>query len=1112
MKYSSSLMVAVCSAAIAIASAPSAMAAPAGNPSIDPLIRQAQFWKSRGRMDLALEAYKRVLAISPTDAEAKAAVAAIQAGQGAAPPPAPAPVNAPPAPEVKVAVDTPDHKTSRPPKKSVSDIAGQKRADGFKALNENDLGTAEADFRAALELRRDDSDSTGGLGVIYLRRGKFSEARDYLAKAARVSPAKWDEALKAATFYAQLKAGQAALDSGDLPTAERLAHALVDQGDDATLSATRLLANVLQAEDHPGEAAKLFNLVAEKLKGRADVSSLRINAVRAEAKQDVADGDIEAAKNLLQSAIVQDTQSPWLRHDYAELLLSEGRKDDALSVIAPIEADTAPDSIYAASLILVEADRTDEADKLLSKLSPSQMDPALRQLAIDVKVSEAISHAKLLSKDGRSAAALAELESLSAHTVESPSVLGDLALAFLDLRQTDKAAELALKGAQTDTAEPMSYASVVVALAKTGQDKAAADLLDRLVKRHGAPSSIGRLRALYASSAADRLRTEGQLATAYDLLQSAWAVAPGNDDLLGATARLYAAGHMYNQAGQVYEMILKSHPADTQSWLGLARVAAAANAKPMVKKALEHAVQSSPSDYATFVAASEISGQAGDRRDAVAYLEQARRLVNRENQLADGAAFPASNPFTNAALPGGGGGMAAPFNPFALPSGRSGGQMASSLNPNSLNAGNLDAGNVGADAQPPVQADMLAASGGSAASYDPSLIRRDSEIQAIDQQISALEDSSAPNVEAGVQVRSRTGQSGLSSLGEIQANVGFGGSIGDLKLAVTATPTVLEAGSIGSSALAFYGSNATLAAEGVGALKPPPLVGATLPNNAGVGVDVSATDGPVTATLGTTPLGFARVNALGSVAVTEKLTPSTTLTVGVDRKAVDDSITSYAGSRDPVTGKVWGAVTRNGVNASYGYDHDGVGLYVQANARVYQGVDVKSNTSGEFNAGGYLTPYKDDQSSLTVGVNVNFQGYANDQEFFTLGNGGYFSPKDFAVVSVPLNYRSSAGKFKFGLSVAPGYQTFDEAAGPIYPTSSSQQAVLDQLKAANNDVVAGYGSTSESRFGMTALLTGSYPITSSAMVDLNVSYDSFGPFQETIAGIQLKQMLGGNGK
>jgi len=47
---------------------------------------------------------------------------------------------------------------------------------------------------------------------------------------------------------------------------------------------------------------------------------------------------------------------------------------------------------------------------------------------------------------------------------------------------------------------------------------------------------------------------------------------------------------------------------------------------------------------------------------------------------------------------------------------------------------------------------------------------------------------------------------------------------------------------------------------------------------------------------------------------------------------------------------------------------------------------------------------------------------------------------------------------------------------------------------------------------MTAGLTGQYPITRSAMLDLGVSYNSFGPFQETQAGVELKQTFGADAK
>ncbi len=61
---------------------------------------------------------------------------------------------------------------------------------------------------------------------------------------------------------------------------------------------------------------------------------------------------------------------------------------------------------------------------------------------------------------------------------------------------------------------------------------------------------------------------------------------------------------------------------------------------------------------------------------------------------------------------------------------------------------------------------------------------------------------------------------------------------------------------------------------------------------------------------GTTPTSFEVSNFLGALRFRTE-SDTATWTYGLDRKAVEDSLLSYAGTRDPVGGQTWGGVIRN---------------------------------------------------------------------------------------------------------------------------------------------------------------------------------------------------------
>lgn len=1085
--------------ALAPAAAPAAAAA---SPSVlDTLIRQADFWRQKGRNDLAADAYRRALGLDPTSAKAKAGLAQVLG-------------EAPRAGEAKSASAA-----------GAGPAAADPELQGFSALKANNLTAAEARFRAARARRPGDADALGGLGVVYLRQGRFAEARDALARAARENGAKWREALRTADFYADLQAAQAALGKADLDEAERLARDLESRGDDATMSAGRLLADVLMAKGGYQDAATLYRAASERAQNGSDAAALRSNAVRAEARLAQVQGQSNLALAKLRAGIAENGADAWLRHDYAQLLLSEGHDGEAVEAVEPLAGGDKPEGLYAAALIFSEMGKSEMASRLLTRIQPQQMSPQMRDLAIDVEVREGVIRAKALADSGRTAEALAALESLARRPGLQPGAESELAQAMSDLGKTGAALELALGAAKDRRGQPASYAGAVVVLARAGQEKTAAELIDDLASRYGSSQAVRRLRALAVAASADRLRAEGQLATAFDLLQAAWAVAPDDDDLLGATARLYETGRMPAQAGELYQRIVRKHPEQVSAWLGLARAAAASNAMALARDALVKATTLAKSDANVFVSASDIAAQLGDRRAAVAYLAQARKLAMASDALAGDGGFPARNPFTNAArptdLPG------ASANPFLLASRPSravgsaplsdekadrGGerQAAPALAPPALQtiAGMGLPGASGANASGDDGAPAFALLGRPAPSAEP--LAQDSTLAAINQRLDTLERADAPEVDTQVAVRNRNGESGLSALSEVSANLRAQGQLAGVKVAVSASPVVLEAGAMSRSALARFGTNATAQALGVVAKEPAQLAPAGRGGASGVGLTVTGSAGGVTAEAGVTPLGFERVNVTGRVALEEKLAPGTTVSLYAERKPVTDSVTSYAGSRDPVTGKAWGSVMRSQVGAALASDWNGSGYYVQANGRTYDGQSVKANRAAEINAGAYVASYRTNLMSLTLGANVNFSGYRYNQNYFTFGYGGYFSPQNSAAVSLPIILRAEQAKWRLELNVAPGYQIFNEAAAPVYPTLPNQQALLNQEKALNPDVLAQYDSTGRHGFAVSGGLSGDYAITAAQRLNLGVTYDTFGPYNELQVMLGLRQAFGGD--
>src|SRR5690606_38407975 len=116
-----------------------------------------------------------------------------------------------------------------------------------------------------------------------------------------------------------------------------------------------------------------------------------------------------------------------------------------------------------------------------------------------------------------------------------------------------------------------------------------------------------------------------------------------------------------------------------------------------------------------------------------------------------------------------------------------------------------------------------------------------------------------------------------------------------------------------------------------------------------------------------TPLGFEYATADGGINVERALTNSPNVYFGLSlsRRAVTDSLTSFAGTR--IARDVssftaagiaredmsWGGVTANGGRLQLGYDDADVGLYGYGSLHRLIGHNTKSNTRVELGGGAY---------------------------------------------------------------------------------------------------------------------------------------------------------------
>jgi hypothetical protein len=99
-----------------------------------------------------------------------------------------------------------------------------------------------------------------------------------------------------------------------------------------------------------------------------------------------------------------------------------------------------------------------------------------------------------------------------------------------------------------------------------------------------------------------------------------------------------------------------------------------------------------------------------------------------------------------------------------------------------------------------------------------------------------------------------------------------------------------------------------------------------------------------------------------------------------------------------------------------------------------RGHDVADNWNVDATAGGYWRILDIGQGGLSLGVSATGIHYDKNLNFFSLGQGGYFSPQQYLLGSIPVSWRDRRAGVAYEFNVSGGFQSIREDPSPYYPT------------------------------------------------------------------------------
>ncbi|QKJ85126.1 cellulose synthase operon protein C [Paramixta manurensis] len=1050
-----------------------------------------------------------------------------------------------------------------------SNVGGAEKGQGYTALNQGDVAGAQSAFQQVLQANPQDADALAGMGYIAQRSGNYSAAADYLERAAKLGGtqgAQRQQQADDARFYAQLADAQQAMKAGDTTKALALSAPLVTaqgekgqaaklfradilrrtgqvepaeqafrdilQSDPDNRNAKEGLYYLLRQQNRTAEASALFSALPASVQASMTPRPVSTSEpVRNQARQALAAGNPQRAIAILQQGLLRFPNDGWLRLDLARIYRQQGDTLSASNTAQPLmRTGASVNELYAGAINASESGAWQQASTLLARIPPRSQNAEMRTLAQRVNFNLQMATADQYLARGQNAAAANTLKALAVNPPANPVDAGKLAQNLAQAGDLNSAVQVVhnnlQRGVQGNAGD---YAAQMAVLNQAGLgDEAQRFLSEPELQARSTPTQLAGIRNGYLINEVDRLREQKQYAAAYDKLIGALQNDPKNPDLMFAMARLYQSGKMNQEAGVVYDYLLTQDTPTQDARSGAIDVALAQN-NVAKARTLANGLHGEQTPERLLLLA-RVSEAEGNHSEALSYLRTARgKMIGLQG--AETGSVPdigglalADNPFINRGTP------SVRRSPSSY-----GSVMPWQQAPNGAEYRDAD----------PASGDLAA---------NPTA-QQSRTLHQIDTMMDDLEQRTGTWVQAGVQIRGRDGESGLSKLTEAKAPLTWSSvPFGDSRFEFTITPVALSAGSAGGDADRRFGTGAlsqavnaavqtlknekalnngkaytfndlnplttrglqklqslqgTLAsATNKANLDETPASSSGAQNGNGVELKLALSSDKYKIDLGSTPLGQDLTTLVGGIQWSPKLTDYLTLVLTGERRAVTDSLLSYVGVKDGLSGKSWGRVTKNGGNALLSYDNGDAGFYAGVGAYSYLGENVASNTSVNANAGAYLRPFHFDDRELKTGINIGWMDFSKNLSYYSFGQGGYFSPQNYVSVSFPVEFTQKYDDLNMRIGGSVGYQSYSQDRSAYFPNDPDFQNILEQAVANGSAKEAFYSGGSKNGIGYNLHAGADYKVNKDVTIGGQLGYDTFGDYNESTAQLWFRYMLG----
>ena len=1128
-------------------------------------------------------------------------------------------------------------KSVRPP---VENLVAKQQAAGFKALDDNDLATAEKEFDALMKSHPKDPSGYGGMGLVKMRQEEFIESRKLLSKAVSMSSGKgasnWKQAYDSANYWALTEEARNAFEDGESLKGIGLLKKAVALNPKEP-SGILQLADALKAENDLAGAEENYKRVftddktnTRAIDGLVGIYSLqkRVQDLDAlspfmiprqlailanskaeelleKAKKAEAAGDLATAQSALEDAILVKPEDAWLRMGLAKLYQKQNMPGQARALLDALTNVEKPDpeALYVSAMLSEMQSLWWEGMVTLERIPEKSRNAAMTSLQKRLWLKVQLDRLDAMNKRGYTDQVRELLARVDAAAANDPEFVGTIASLYIRLGDKERGFSM-IKQLVQNTKEPkaglmLQYASVLMQMNQEAELEAVMRKVAAMPKlSEDEVLSFRQLQRALAMRYSERAREAGDYAAAYTYIQPMLIESPEDNLLLLTLARIYSSAGDTDPARELYQKVMETDPENPEVLQGLVFAAIQVKDLDGAQRYLDTLMKLQPENPRFVALAGNVARAKGQNSKALGYfkkalaMEQAQRpLAGKSDQirLVDSAAPAVTdfkvNPFAEKQAEA----KAAVVKPVVpgpvlreVPQLGPQHQIPQAPKPVQPNSAVVPASAVATAAQPALKPVQTASATTAAVSPAPvltqvptptlnrsveapvALAQAASQAQvtvpsapraqtaqvalpaaqaqtttrrvttasaksrqqpdvspeelALQKEIDSLSELNRSEVTAGVSLRARSGQSGLSQMKTTEVPIeGHLTTLGMGNFGLKIIPVVLDSGTLDlndTNVAGQYGKNLILNERAKFAGTPFTTVAKAQGLNSvaaiqqearGTALQISYELNGFKLDLGSSPSGFPVRNVVGGIKWSGQF-DGVGVSAELSRRSVTDSILSFAGASDSVYQLQWGGVTKNGGRFDVSYDTDEGGIYGGAGAYALTGKNVVRNSSVDAGGGVYWKALKTKDSMLTAGVGMTAMFYRQNLRYFTYGHGGYFSPQSYLALNVPVEWSGRSGKLSYLFGGAVGVQHFKEDASLIYPFSPADQAELVQFAAANPTLNIATSYKGQTHTGLQYKLMGSLEYLFNPYFALGgrFSVDNSGDFTDAAGMIYLR--------